>query len=146
MTTLAEIAADPTRRSALIQDIAQLIDAQVAGVKGISGMAIRTGYKVVASLKGGRMIPSAIQFLLNDFCAALDPFVAKASVGSSPDLVAAWRGQEREVSQALLAITDAKAKNASPLLQGPYKKLRGFGEAQVAAAVPDIARVLQRYV
>jgi|SRR5690554_5638508 len=145
MTTLASVSADPQQRAQLVQDIAVLIDRQVQAVGGLSGMAIRTGYKVVSSLKSGRMIPAAVNVLLDDFCVALEPFVAEAQASGKP-LSSAWRGRERAVSEALLAITDRKAKNASPMLQKPYKKLRGFGEAQVVAAVPEIATLLERYV
>lgn len=145
MTTLASIAADPQQRTKLVHDITALIERQVQAVSGLSGMAIRTGYKVVASLKGGRMIPGAVNVLLDDFCAALEPFVAEAQAKDAP-LTSAWSGRERAVSEALLAITDNKAKNASALLQRPYRKLRSFGEAQVTAAVPELARTLERYV
>lgn len=145
MKTLTEIAQDPEGRSELIEQIHRLIDRRVHAVRGLSGMAIRGGYKVVSGLRGGRMIPSAIHALLQEFCAAIDPFVIDFQGQDKAKTFGAYlTGKESRVSNALLSITDARAERANPLLQRPYKKLRGFGEAQVEAAVPGIAQIVER--
>lgn len=144
METLTEAASIPAQRTALIEEIGALVETRVKAVKGLSGMAIRGGYKVVASMRGGRMIPSAINVLLNDFCAAIDPFIADYRTSDAERFARYLTGRERAVSEALLSITDARAENANALLKRPYKKLRGFGETQVIAAVPGIAQIVER--
>jgi len=145
MKTLTEAAQTEECRTELIERIQRLIDRRVQAVRGLSGMAIRGAYKVVSGLRGGRMIASAINTLLNEFCAALDPLVIEfQEQDQAKSFDAFLRGKESRVSKALLSITDARAERANPLLQGPYKKLRGFGEAQVEAAVPEIAQIVER--
>lgn len=146
MQNLKDVAEDPTQRQALVEDIHQLIGRRVDAVRGLSGMAIRGGYKVVSKMRGGRMIPSAVNTMLDAFCAALDPFVDAFREDGGDSFARFLKGKESQVSNALLSITDARAERANPLLQRPYKKLRGFGEAQVEAAVPEIADIVQRAV
>lgn len=142
--TLTEAASLPAQRAALIKEIVALVETRVKAVKGLSGMAIRGGYKVVASMRGGRMIPSAVNVLLNDFCIAIDPFIADYRTSNAESFERYLTGRDRAVSEALLSITDARAEHANALLKRPYKKLRSFGEAQVIAAVPGIAQIVER--
>lgn len=145
MKTLQEVAQQPSARASLVDDIHQLVTQRVEAVRGLSGMAIRGGYKIVSGMRGGRMIPSAVNTLLDEFCAAIDPFVIAYQEQSSTSSFGAFlSGKEHEVSNALLSITDARAERANPLLQKPYKKLRSFGESQVEAAVPGIATIVER--
>lgn len=144
MKTLAEAASIPEHRTALNHEISALVETRVKAVKGLSGMAIRGGYKVVASMRSGRMIPSAVNVLLDDFCAAIDPFIEHYRASNATSFERFLAGKEREVSNALLSITDARAENANALLKGPYRRLRSFGETQVIAAVPGIAQIVER--
>lgn len=146
MKTLTHVASVPEERGALIQDITTLIETRVKAVKGLGGMAIRGGYKVVSSMRGGRMVPSAVNVLLDEFCAAIDPFIEDFRASNSRSFETYLVQREKDVANALLSITDARAKNANPLLKRPYKKLRGFGETQVIAAVPGVARIVERAV
>ena len=52
-------------RAAVVADTVQLIDDEVGRKSGMSGMALKAGYKVVQKLKGGRMIPEAVDYLLD---------------------------------------------------------------------------------
>lgn len=146
MQSLKDVAQNPAQRQALVDDIHQLIGRRVQAVRGLSGMAIRGGYKVVSKMRGGRMIPSAVNTLLDSFCAALDPFVDDFREAGDASFKRYLKGKESQVSNALLSITDARAEKANPLLQGPYRKLRSFGETQVETAVPEIADIVQRAV
>lgn len=143
MGVLTEIAADANGRKRLIGDIVGLIDEEVKQGSGLSGMAIKAGYRVVSGMKDGRMIPSAVNLLLNEFCEALDPLVARyQQQGASEPFARFLEKNEKEATRALLAITDARAENASPILAGSYKKLRSFGERQVAKALPGIGAII----
>ncbi len=146
MKSLVAIIEDPARRGQLVHDVAHLIDARVSAVKGLSGVAIKGGYKIVSSMKQGRMIPGAVNYLLHDFCQALDPYVAKWQASNVDSFEAFICGQEREVTNALLSITDEKARHASPIVAKPYQKLRKFGESQVQDAVPGIAKVITKTI
>lgn len=141
MERFSEVLLDPSKIRLLTDDVTGLIDQRVQRVSGVSGMAIRAGYKVVSSLRGGRMVRTAVGVLLPDFVKALEPFVP-----ADPDvsMVRDWTSRKSEIANALLAVTDAKAENASAVLARPYRKLRSFAEAQVAAAVPSLADVVLR--
>lgn len=129
-------------RAELIQAITALIDRRVSATTGISGMAIRGAYKVVSRMRGGRMVPGAVDYMLDDFVAAIVPLLP----GEGASLEAHWRGREREVAAALLSITDRRADKATAVLQKPYRKLRGFGEEQLVLATPELATLLSAYV
>jgi hypothetical protein len=50
------------------------------------------------------------------------------------------------VADALLAITDAKAKKSkSGVVKGTYDKLRGSAKKNVEAAVPRLGKMIEKY-
>lgn len=147
MGILTEIATDKDGRKRLIADIVALIETEVKQGSGLSGLAIKTGYRVVASLRDGAMIPSAVNLLLNEFCEALDPLVARYQTQSTGETFSRFlEKNEKEATRALLSITDARAENASALLSGSYKKLRNVGERQVAKALPGVGQIVETYI
>ena len=50
------------------------------------------------------------------------------------------------VADALLSVTDAKAKNSkSGVVRGTYEKLRGSAKKNVEEAVPALAKLLKKH-
>ena len=64
MPKLVEILQDPTKRKAVIADCQTVIDEEVADKGGLSGIAIKTAYKVVKGVKPG-FISEAIDNLID---------------------------------------------------------------------------------
>lgn len=68
---LTEILTQAEQRPAVVRDCVALLDAEVANKRGVSGLAIKAGYKVVKTVKPG-LIAEAFNDLLDDFAARLD--------------------------------------------------------------------------
>ena len=145
MTTLTE-RLDTVDRQIVINDTATLIDQEVANKSGLSGMAIKGGYKVVKKLKPN-MIEEAIDGLLDDFSKALDPlyqdFIADDGASSFETYLA---GHDKQAANDLLGITDRKAENTDhKVLKKTYGKLRGQAEKHVRQALPGVGRLIDRH-
>ena len=84
MASLIELAKDPAKRRAIVEDAVRLLDAEVAGKRGFSGKAVKLAFRAVKGVSPG-MIPMSIDALLDDFCDAVDPFWAECqSSGGAP--------------------------------------------------------------
>ena len=136
-----------TDRDIVIRDSKKLIDAEVSRKSGVTGLALKGGYKVVKRLRGGRMIEEAIDYLLDDFTDALDPmyqeYLEAEDEGSFEVYLSDRTG---EAADALLAITDGKAKRAeNKVLLKTYKKLRGQAKKHVEEALPGVGRLIDEH-
>lgn len=133
-------------RNLVIQDAVQLIDNEVSHKSGLTGIALKGGYKVVKKLKNGRMISFAVDKLLNDFTAALedlyDGFLESEASGFDVFLMK----HEDTAADALLSITDQKAQNAdSKMIKKTYSKLRKTAKGHVVAALPGVGQLIEKH-
>ncbi|MBN2496947.1 MAG: hypothetical protein JXR96_20315 [Deltaproteobacteria bacterium] len=137
----------PEKRAAIIADCTRLLDDEVRRKKGVSGLAIRAGYKVLKAFKSNA-IPDAIDGLLDDFIDSLDPlhesYLEDARGASSlGGFLEARRG---ETAEALVGVTDRRAEKSrhTTLVKG-YRKLRPIALDHVSQAVPGLAALFDRY-
>ncbi len=145
MTSLTE-RLQTVDRQIVIDDTAQLIDDEVRSKSGFSGMALKGGYKVVKKLKPN-MIEEAIDHLLDDFTAALDPlyqeFITKEDVKNFEVYI---QNHDARAANDLLSITDARAERSDKqVLKSTYSKLRGQAEKHVRQALPGVGRLIDRH-
>ena len=147
MGILKQIAADPTTRQRLVSDVTGLIDEEVARRSGVTGFAIKAGYKAVSKLRGGRMIPDAVNILLDDFVGVLEPMLQEHQQVDASGSFGTWLAANRtRASGDLLSITDRRVAEASPVVRSTYQKLRPFGEKQVQEALPAVGRLVDGYL
>src|SRR5690349_14792174 len=125
----------PDKRSALIADAEKVLDDEVADKSGLTGIAIKTAFKVVKGVRPG-FIREVIDHLLNDFLKQLDPVYQRSlAQGLSPGGLMVR--ESASVASALLSITDAKAsRSTSDLVRKSYEKLRPMAQKNVEAAAP----------
>jgi hypothetical protein len=145
--TLKEILCAPENRSSVIRDAVQLVDSEVSAKSGISGLAIKAGYKAVKAIKPA-LITEAIDSMLDRFIERLEPFHDQwNSAQKSPAFDAFLAQRSKEVANALLGVTDDRARSIqNNTIKKTYEALRPQGEKNVIAAVPGLGRVLSRYV
>ncbi|TNE84114.1 MAG: hypothetical protein EP330_30840 [Deltaproteobacteria bacterium] len=144
MSTLTETLQDERRKDAVIRDGAQMIDEEVARRSGLSGMALRTGYKTVKKLKPG-MIEAALRSLLPEFAPAVDPHFLKARESGNVD--AYFRSNAGPIADALLGVTDARAERAqNRVMKKVYTSLRGQAKGHVMESLPRLAELIERHV
>lgn len=144
MAMLKDLLGDPQNRSKVISDCVDVIDAEVKDKGGLSGMAIKAGYAVVNGIKP-TFVAEAVDHLLEDFANALDPTYQAAKSAGKP-IAAYFIEQKSQVADALLTITDAKAKRAkTAAVVKTYEKLRGTAKQHVETAIPRVGKLIEKY-
>jgi len=144
MTSLSDTLTAPGKKDAVVDDCLALIDAEVADKGGISGLALKAGYSAVKGIKPG-FIRNVVTDLLPEFADALDPFYKEAlEKKKKPSEHFVQNGPR--VADALLSITDGKAKNAkSGVVRSTYDKLRGTAKKNVEAAIPRLGKLVEKH-
>lgn len=145
MSRLDEILLASHQRDAVVADTVQLIESHINGIRGLKGISLKTGLAMVKAAKPGIMT-RAVQKLLPDFMAALDPLYQSFRQSAERDFSAFLRKQDRQVTAALLKVADARVQQASPGIQARYGSFRKLAEDEVRAAVPALATLLRRYI
>lgn len=142
--TLTEVLADPARKEAVVRDGLVLIEEEVRSKGGLTGMALKAGYKTVQSVKPG-FVRAVLAALLPEFAPAVDPFHAKAR--ESGDVHGYFRTHAPAIADALLSVTDRQAKHTdNRVVQRAYQGLRSQAHGHVVAAVPGLARLIEKHV
>jgi len=144
MPKLVETLCAPEKLKQVVSDCCMLIDQEVGSKSGLSGLALKGGYKLVKSFKPG-FVPDVVQTLLPEFCTTLDPIVqdARAQSRSIRSFFDADRGR---VAESLLAITDERSKRSKhAAIKGAYDKLRGMAKKHVEEAVPRISALIEKH-
>jgi hypothetical protein len=146
MKRLHLLIAESTTRRAIIDDCANLVEREVDRQSGLSGLAVRGAFSVVKAVRPG-FVREAVDFLLDDFVTRLEPFCEAHAQSGSGSLQTALVHQSAAVADALLGVTDDKAKRAkNATLKKAYEKLRPTAHKYVAGAVPGIAEIIARHV
>jgi hypothetical protein len=144
MGSLAETLTADSRKNAVIDDCVGLIDAEVADKGGLTGLAIKAGYRAVQGVKPG-FVRGVVSDLLPEFASALDGLYQEAK-SSGRGVRDHLTSNASRAADALLTITDEKAKRAkSGLVKGTYDKLRGTAKKNVESAVPRLAAMIEKH-
>ena len=131
------------KKTMVINDCCSLIEAQLASKSGISGVALKTAFAALKGVKPG-YIPYVVEQLLPQCFTALDPIWSEGEQKGDP--VGHLTASRSETADALLSVTDARLKDVSrAIVRGTYQKLRGSAKKHVEEAVPDLAKVIDKY-
>src|SRR5690348_8517556 len=125
-TLTTRLLSDKSKRPRLLSDCERLIDDEVSSKGGLSGLAIKGAYKVVCAIKPG-LVREAMDGLLDDFVKRLEPFYEqhRKNGGEPRNFGDSLNRKSGEVADALLGITDDRAKRANnETLKSAYNKLR----------------------
>jgi hypothetical protein len=143
--TLLQILLAPDTRPKVIADCQTLIDQEISGKSGISGTTVKLAYKTVRAVAPG-YVHHLVESMLPQMAGELQPYWAdfSASGGSEFGDYLAKRGGE--VSEALLSVTDARASaSGRPAIVKAYSAIRGSASKHVAAALPQVGTLVQKY-
>jgi hypothetical protein len=141
---LNDVLNDEAQRALIIEDVCRLVDAEVSKQRGISGIAVKAGYKLVQGVKPG-FVRNVVQALLPEFAAALEPIRERAVAQGQP-VGSYFSAHTQEVAEALLAVTDGRAQSSEHgSVKGAYRKLRGSARKNVESAVPGLGKIIQQY-
>jgi len=145
MPSLKELAQEAEKRREVVEDACEVLDLEVADKSGLSGMAIKAGYKLVQGVKPG-FVKNVVDDLLDDFLDALEPIYQEA-ISEKKKPSAHLQANAGRVADALLGITDRRAENARrAAIKGMYVKLRPTAKKHVEAAAPRLGAMLDRHV
>ena len=144
MPSLPETLTSDTKKSQVVDDCCGIIDAEVSDKGGFSGLAIKAGYAAVKGIKPG-FVKHVVADLLPEFSVALDPIFQEAKTRGVP-VASHFSSNASRVADALLSITDGKAKRSSSgVVKGTYDKLRGTAKNHVEAAVPRLGKLVEKH-
>lgn len=141
---LNEVLNDEATRAAIVEDVVRLVDSEVDKQRGLGGVAVKAGYKLVQGVKPG-FVRNAVRSLLPEFAAALEPIRRKA-LAQGQSVSNYFEAHSGEVAEALLGVTDQRAQRSEHgSVKGAYGKLRGSARKNVEAAVPGLGTIVERY-
>jgi hypothetical protein len=143
--TLKQVLLAPERRKAVVADLQTLVDREVAGKSGMSGLAIKGSFAVVKKVRAG-FVPQAINAMLPEFAHRLQPYYDKydpATDGSLPDFLAA---NQSAVADVMLAVADGRARRSRhETAKRAYQKLRPQAKKHVISALPQLGALIEKY-
>lgn len=143
MASLSEVLADPTKRRRVVDDGVAMIEAEVADKGGLSGLAIKGAFGMVQKIKPG-FVGGTLNHLLDDFAKKVDPYWADCQAQKA-DPRAFFTKNGTAIADALLSITDDRARNAHGPVRSTYDKLRPEAQKHVVTAMPRLADLLKKH-
>jgi hypothetical protein len=143
--TLHEILLTPDTEPSVVADCLTLIQQEVAGKSGISGAAVKLAYKTAKTFAKG-YLQSTVESLLPDLVTQLEPFWADFSASGAAGFGDYLAKRGDEVSEALLSVTDARAKTSErPVIIRAYGTVRGGAAKNIMAALPNVGALVEKY-
>jgi hypothetical protein len=117
----------------------------VSAKSGISGAAVKLAYKTAKTFAKG-YLQNTMEALLPHLVTQLEPywtdFTASGASGFGDYLVK----HGEEVSEALLSVTDAWAKESErPVIVKAYGTVRGGAAKHITAALPAVGALVEKY-
>ena len=141
---LNDVLNDEASKASIIEDVVRLIDGEVANQKGLSGVAVKAGYKLVQGVKPG-FVRNVVQALLPEFAAVLEP-IREQALAEGQTVSGYFAAHSQEIAEALLVVTDGRAqKSDHGSVKGAYSKLRGSARKNVESAVPGLGAIIEKY-
>ncbi len=143
--TLQETLLTPDAWLHVVADCQQLIAQEVAAKSGVSGTAVKLAYKTANTFASG-YIRSSVESLLPDLVAELEPYWADFSASGASGFGDYLVKRGDEVSEALLSVTDARAKvSQRPTILKAYGAVRGGAAKHIVAALPEVGALVAKY-
>jgi hypothetical protein len=139
------VGVDPIRPR-VIAECVHLIDNTVKAKGGLSGVAIKTAYATIKTVKKG-FISEVVDALLDDWLGKLDPHFQKWSAGAGGSFSEYITARSDDVSEGLLSVTDERAEKTShTTAKKMYQKMRGSAKKNVVDAIPDLGKLIERHL
>ena len=143
--TLQEILLTPDTQPKVLEDCYQLVQQEVSDLSGVSGTAVKLGYKTVAAFMPGH-IRYLIEQLVPGLVDQLQPYWADFHAAGGSDFGDYLTKRGGEVAQSLLTVTDARAQRSErPTIIKAYRSVRGSAAKHVEAALPRLGDLVSKY-
>jgi len=143
--TLQEILLAPDTQPQVTADCVKLIEQEVSAKSGVSGTAVKLAYKTASTFASG-YLQSTVESLVPDMADRLQPYWADFAGSGAAEFGDYLVKRGDEVSEALLSVTDARAGvSQRPTILKAYRAVRGGAARHVAAALPNLGSLVQKY-
>jgi len=143
--TLQDILLAPDVRPEVIADCYSLIQQEVSTMSGVSGTAVKVAYKAVITFAPGH-VRYMVETLLPEMVSALEPYWADFWTDGGTEFGDYLAKRGDEVSDALLSVTDARAKASNrPTVIKAYGSVRSNAAKHVQAALPHVGELVLKY-
>jgi len=143
--TLHDILLTPDVFPHVVDDCQQLIDQEVAAKSGVSGTTVKLAYKTANAFAKG-YLHNIVETLLPDMVNQLEPYWADFIASGASEFGDYLVKRGDEVAQALLTVTDARAKASDrPTIVKAYGAVRSGAAKHITAALPAVGALVQRY-
>lgn len=143
--TLQEILLAPDTQPKVLDGCYELIQQEVSDLSGISGTAVKLGYKTVAAFMPGH-IRYLIEQLVPGLVDQLQPYWADFHAAGGSDFGDYLSKRGEEVAQSLLTVTDARAEQSErPTIIKAYRSVRGGAGKHIQAALPRLGDLVSTY-
>ena len=144
MGSLVEVLKNKDKRSAVLDDCESLLDGEVADKRGLTGITVKGAFKVLKKFKPG-MVRFTLDDMIDDFAVKIDPFWQECQ-DSGSDANAFFTRRKVDVANALLAITDERAKiSPNRGIQKAYNGLRPKAVQHIGDAMPRLAALIKKH-
>jgi hypothetical protein len=143
--TLDQMLLAPDVQPSVVADCLTLIDQEVSSKSGVSAAAIKLAYKTAKTFAKG-YLREIVEKLLPEFVAALEPYWADFTASGASGFGDYLVKHGDEVSEALLAVTDATAQTSrKAVILKAYGSVRGGAAKHIQAALPNLGAMVERY-
>ena len=143
--TLHEILLTPDTQPSVVADCLTLIQEEVAGKSGISGAAVKLAYKTAKTFAKG-YLQYTVESLLPDLVTQLEPYWADFAASGASGFGDYLVKHGEEVSEALLSVSDARAKTSDrAVIIKAYGTVRGGAGKHIVAALPAVGALVEKY-
>ena len=144
MGSLVEVLKDTAKRAAVITDCEQLLEGEVGDKRGLSGMGVKTAFKVVKKFKPG-MISVTLNDMIDEFAEKVDPFWQECQASGS-DAGQFFEGKKIDVANALLGITDVRMERSPNRgIKKAYSSLRPKAIGYIGQAMPRLSALMKKH-
>jgi hypothetical protein len=142
---LADVLLTEENKPKVVDDCCTLIDQGVAEGSGVGGTAVKLAYKAVNTFKSGH-VRYMVESMLPSMVDKLEPFWADFNDSGSGSFGDYLAKHGPEVSEALLSVTDARARESNrPVVLKAYNSVRGGAAKHMQSALPRLGDLVIKY-
>ncbi|HJY73047.1 MAG TPA: hypothetical protein VJ347_14815 [Streptosporangiaceae bacterium] len=143
--TLDQMLLAPDVQPDVVADCLTLIDEEVGSKSGVSGAAVKLAYKTAKTFAKG-YLQNTMESLLPHLVTQLEPYWADFTASGASGFGDYLVKHGEEVSEALLSVTDAWAKESErPVIVRAYGTVRGGAAKHITAALPAVGALVEKY-
>ncbi|ROR96166.1 hypothetical protein EDD28_0742 [Salana multivorans] len=143
MTTLREALTAPETKPAVVADLATLIDSEISGLGGLTGIAIKTAF-AAAKKKNPDIVSRVASGYVGTLGDALQPLWERFQAGGGGDFGAFLVANQAEAEKAIMTAVDAAAPSGGQA-RAMYDKFKPQAAKIMVGALPRLGALLQKH-